>query len=211
MIRVSVTTLESFRRLVCTEWGDEAELLASIEGKPFKPSWQMDAGWAWQALIEGQHPEEFGDYVRLREFWFDAIQVQVAREHIGYGHVELKSTRQFDVGMPVTVVAMVDLIRGLQIQENKAKFSPVDARTYEPSLQWRFYLDIHDAMCVRYNLFSFADPQDDGFCDLKGITSFRFWRYVGLHEECRAWVHRFVEWADSRGVLHHLDRQEVAA
>ena len=84
--------------------------------------------------------------------------------------------------------------------------SAIDARDYEASLQWRFYLLIHEGACFRYNLFDFANPKE-GCCELRDIVSVRFWPYAGLESECRAWLKRFIEWAGDRRLLGLLDRR----
>lgn len=50
-IRLSTTTLEAYRKIVHEEFGTEEELIASIKGKPFEPTWKMNAGRAWHELL----------------------------------------------------------------------------------------------------------------------------------------------------------------
>lgn len=210
-LRVSSTTLESFRRLVQTDYGDQSDLIASIMGKPFEPSWQMNAESAWQAVLERpaehrQFDETDTAYYRSGDYTFDGGAVGAALKHIGPGLCEVKATREFDVfGCPVTVVAQVDHVRGLFLQENKAKFSPADPKDYEPSLQWRFYLAVHGAACLRYNLFSFADPRQ-GYCQLRDVVSFRFWPYAELELECRQWLLQFLDFAHQHRLTPYLSR-----
>ncbi len=216
MIRVSTTTLESFRRLVSTEWGNEEELAASVRREPFKASWQMEAGTAWDLVLGDPDKylktEHVAGEVEPRRWHecnghtFGAYHVACATAHIGPGVQQVKATRIFDIGVPVNVVAKADHCYGLMIQDNKAKFSTPDQRTYESSLQWRFYLAIHEASCFRYNLFDFKDPKN-GYCELRDILSFRFWPYRGLHDDCRSWVRRFYEWAKSKNLLSFLERE----
>lgn len=212
MLRISTTTLEQYRRLVATEWGDEAELIASIRGEPFKPSWQMEAGTAWHSVLEAPRSHErwddatdheSGAYYQSGDYTFNAAHVAKALEHIGRGLWEVKATREIEGAL---IVAKADHVRGTLLQDNKTKFSTIDPRDYEPALQWRFYLLIHDAACLRYNLFAFSEPKD-GYCALRDIVSFKFWPYPALEADCRQWVRRFIDWADSRGLLGYLERQ----
>lgn len=216
MIRISTTTLESYRRVLTTEYATEAELIAQVKGEPFEPSWQMQAGSAWQALLSspfevGTIDETQGEYrVHYGDFSFGRKSQELARDHIGPGISEVKALARFQLGcrdaVPVDVVAQVDHIRGLMIQENKAKFSTPDARDYEQSLQWRFYLLAHEAAHVRYNLFDFADPKN-GYCELRNIVSFGFWTYPDLRADCERWVRAFLEWASSKRLLSYLGRE----
>lgn len=215
MIRVSSTTLESFRRVVEYDYGDERELIDSILGKPYPVRWQMAAGQAWHSVLE--HPVRTG-HISLRDglpvqmhrsggYLFDGSDVYQAGRIIGPGLWEVKASKILDVwGVPVTVVAKADHVHGLILQDNKTKFSPADPRDYEPSLQWRLYCLIHGAAVFRYLLWSFADPDDVGHCRLKDVTTFKLWPYVGLEQDCRAWLGRFLDWCHAHRLTEHLDQ-----
>ena len=219
MIRISTTTLESFRRVLETEYGDEAALIAQIKGVPLAPSWQMEAGSAWHRLLAGHlpkvHAEEFTTggmlYHRMDGFVFSEAAVAAGRALIGPGVWEVKETRKpWPLGN-ITVVAQVDHLAfsfgSIRIQENKTKFTLPDAKDYEPSLQWRFYLWIHQAHMLRYNLFHFKEPDGGGYCEFKEVVSLKFWPYVGLEKDCLEWVNRFMEWAGERSLLSYLERE----
>ena len=204
MIRVSTTTLEAYRRAVQTEFGNADELAAQIRGEPTPISWQMQAGTAWHSVLASDDRASY--YIeRLvcgRSYRFDRSAAVESRKHIGPGLWEVKATAQID---GVTVVAQADHVRGLVIQDAKTKFSNPDARDYEQSLQWRFYLLVHGARLFEYNLFDFADPKG-GYCELRNIVSFAFWPYAGMEQDCRRWLHSFLAWAEGRGLLPYLNR-----
>lgn len=250
MLRLSTTTLESFRRVIHTEYAQEEELVAQVRGEPFEATWQMQAGSAWDRAISDQRIETCvaktdpgnlflseedastaaertksdqvvpfpclacGQWhigkpqrVRVGGYSFSDMAISRARLNIGRGIWQAKNTRQFDTPFgPANIVGVADHLRGLLVQENKAKFSTPDAKNYEASLQWRFYLMIFGAPCVRYNLFDFRDPKD-GYCELTNILSFRFWRYADLDADCHRWVNAFLQWASERGLLGFLDRE----
>lgn len=211
MLRVSTTTLESYRRVVATPWGDEAELVAQIKGAPFKPTWQMQAGTAWDRILEADGWGPVSPFVRYGDFSFHVDALRRARELIGPGLWQVKATRVWDTPRgPAAVVAKADHVHGLLVDEVKAKFSNADARDYESVLQWRYYLAVLGAQSVRYHLFCFADPKD-GYCELEDVLPFRFWRYDELDLECRAWLVEFVEWAAGKGLLGYLERQYADA
>jgi hypothetical protein len=198
MIRVSTTTLEAYRRLVQTEWGTDQELVDQVRGTPWTPTWQMEAGTAWHTALEtGNHPQ------------FLASDIAMGREHLGRGTWEVKATRTFDLGgIQAAVVAKADHMRGLLIQDNKTTFTTVDASKYEPSIQWRFYLLVHQCPVFRYNVYRFTEPtKGASVFTMKEIASFTFWVYQDLERDCAAWVRRFVDWADSRGLLGFLERE----
>lgn len=210
MLRISTTTLEAFRRLIDTEYGDEKELIAQIKGEPFEARWQMEAGTAWHTALSTEicKSERETGLVEIGKFSFSVGHVEAADRHIGPGVWEVKQVRVSDIRQDeyVVVVAQADHCRGLLIQDNKTKFSKPDAREYEQSLQWRFYLWVHGAQEFRYNLFDFADPKD-GYCELLNIVSFNFWPYPGLEADCRRWVGEFLDWCASKRLLPYLNRQ----
>lgn len=198
MIRIRCSYLESFRRVVDTEYGNADELARAIRGNPDPPNWKMEAGTAWHARLNPATTDE-----RSVEYDFGEDDVDFAVDYIGPGVFEVPGSLEILPG--VQLLAKADHLYGLAIQDQKTKFSPADARDYESSLQWRVYLMIHGGAWFRYNLWSFADPKD-GYCELKGVTSFRFWPYCGMAEDVRGWAGAFLDWASSRNLLGFLER-----
>lgn len=202
-MRVSTTSIEAYRRVMETEYGSEIELMAQIRGERVEMPWRVHAGSAWHAALETGQPRD----LTVSAYYFADDHVQAGREWIGPGVWEVKATRIFYTPYgPVTVVAQADHCRGLFIQENKTKFSTPDARDYETSLQWRFELLVHEAALVRYNLFDFADPKE-GYCELRNITSFKFWPYAEMENDCMTWLESFLVWADTKSLLGFLERR----
>ena len=207
MIRVSVTQLESFRRVIQTQYGDEAELIASIEGQPFTPSWQMRAGSAWHALLAG------GEQGEADEFRFSAEDVAGAKNSCTGGLCELKATRTAIVDrVPVVVSAMADRLTGATVTEHKATFSAPDTRSYEASLQWRYYLWVFGASCVEYRLWHFSESDKAGQpMRLLGHVSFRCWPYERLEADCLEWLTEFYHWVQAKGLAKHLEKRAQEA
>lgn len=213
-MQIRVSTIESFRRVLLTEYGDEAALIEYIRaGQEGKPNWKMRAGTAWHMILAGdRNPVDDADMIHEDGFAFDVEAADAAVAHIGPGIPEL--TGYWPINSGVEIKGTCDLINGLTISDHKTKFSTIDARDYENSLQWKFYLTIFGANCFRYNLFHFKDPADAigdepcGYCELMNIVSFNFWRYRGMEAECFEWVDRFCLWASDRGLLGCLDTTE---
>ncbi len=194
-MRISVTSVEQYRLVVTTDWCEESQLIASLRGER-KPTREMEVGTAFHAAVAG---------LPYRGCTFAAGDLAAARKHVGPGVREVKTT--LDVG-DVKLVGMADLVFGNFIHDYKCRFSGVaNARDYELSLQWRAYLWMFGAKRFTYDCFSFADPKPDSdLYTLKEIISFRFWAYPDLERDCTAWVRRFVDWADARGLLPYLER-----
>lgn len=215
MLHIRRSFLEGFRRVLETPYGDEEALVRAIRGNPDPVSWQADAGTAWHsALADDQTltfssphtPDDRGRLVHSGFYCFSILDVVDAREYVGPGLTEVPGRMHYhraDGCLEVTGTA--DHIHGLKIQDHKTKFSPCNAQDYEQSLQWRFYLLIHECSVFQYNLWSLADPKD-GYCRLKNVIDFRFFPYAGMEADCRDWVRRFVEWAGDKGLLPYLEK-----
>lgn len=208
MIRISTTHLEEYRRLVMTEFGDEESLVASIIGKPFKPTAPMLAGIAFHAILEEPGKHFQGGYYVANGEYFGMLDIPKAVNIIGPGVWEVKAVKEYTLqdGSIIAVVGKADHLCGKRIQDNKLSLSGLDMKRYEPSLQWRFYLDIFGADEFRYNRFHFNEPEAHAF-GLKETMSVSFYRYPDLARDCVSWVEVFVDWARKRRLIPYLERQ----
>lgn len=199
MIRVRRSHLEAFRNITRSEWGDESELIAAIKGEG-SSNWRMDAGTAWHNAIERGILSSHG-------FSFNEEDANMARGILGIGRWEVPGSKvyQLDDGEEIEVTAQADHIRGLVIQDNKTKFSQANPQDYEGALQWRIYLDVHECDIFTYHLWSFADPDENGWCKFRGHLSFSYNRYPGMEEEIKEWLYEFKEWAKFKGVAQYLE------
>lgn len=212
-IRISVTTLELYRRLMQTEWVDESEVIATIKGKPWAPSWQMNVGSAFHKVLEmpgatlsfpgpDQSWHEWGGYKFLPS------TVSAVQAFIGNGIRECKATRTWHLwGNDVTVVGQADHVEGLGLSDIKCKFSAPDSKDYDASLQWRFYLQIFGGLSFRYVFCHFKEPTDDGFCQLKEVTTVKYFPYAELEADCVHWLSEFLVFCFTQQLLPYLDRE----
>jgi hypothetical protein len=222
VIRIRVSTLEAYRRVMQTDFMTEAELVAYVKAGQENPytAWQAAAGTAWHLLLAAPvarlcdhiHDND-GMLYEAGGFVFNGDDVHRAREHVGPGLCEQTRRRTFAVdGLGVQVQGTCDRIRGLHVRDAKCKFTPPDPADYEPSLQWRAYLLLNDAVCFTYDLFPMKEPteKNGNLCALKDIISFNFWAYPGMEADVLYWVREFVSWARSRDLLKFLDRAGAA-
>ena len=209
MMRVRVSHLEAYRRLVAEEYGDSADdLILDVQAwqKGWERSarnWKMDAGTAWHACLSN-HPDAmcYGPEWGYGNYRFRSEDVYAAQAHQGPGFREVTARRVFETRRgPVEVKATCDHLWGRTVRDAKTKFGTPDAGAYDLSLQWRFYLLLFHADAFVYDLFAMRDPDDAGLCVLRETVSFRLWRYPDLERECRSWLERFVDWADSHDLL----------
>jgi hypothetical protein len=219
MIRLRTSTLESYRRVVAG-YGSEKDLAETLERGQWvdgPSNWMMQAGTAWHRALAREQPDGrnpiqdtagHGDLLRFGEWCFDSRDVEQALTYRGPGLCEVTARQTWTVGgRQVQVEGTADWVRGLGIRDAKTKFTPPDPLDYVSSLQWRFYLLLQQAQWFTYDLFSFKDPDDFGYCAMKDVMSFRLWRYPQLDADCSTWLHRFLGWAAGRGLLGLLDKE----
>lgn len=214
MFTVRRSYLEEYRRVVDTEWGDEDNLVRTIMGNPDPVSWQANAGSAWDELLTfvAERSLATGSVPVGRTapngevYLFEPGAVRDALAEIGPGVWKVQGSKVYHTpGGLVRVTGETDHQCGEVVTDVKAKWSAIDPEEYEPSLQWRFYLSIHEARVFRYCCYLFAEPDDVGLCRLKSTASFRFWRYADLERDCAEWAHRFLCWAKGKGIEGYLN------
>lgn len=199
MIRVS--TLESFRLVCASDYFQADELMAYIRaGQTSEPNARMAAGTAWHNALEGKRWEKYN---------FDPSSIDWAQDYTGPGLLEQEARKTM---LGVTVKGTCDHLRGLCLQDHKAKFDTPSPSPYESSLQWRFYLWLFDCQKFTYNLWHFSgDPAETTELKLRDVLSFSFWRYAALEKDCESWLRRFLDWADAKGLMGYLGGQKLAA
>lgn len=199
-MKTRVSRLEAFRR-VMLGWGSEAALLADLRGNPEPPNWQMEAGTAIHAMLDdplGTRMIAFaqdGSPYPIHEFnghQCSTADIESILDRQGPGIRELTGRVHLN---GLDIEGTCDHIRGRHVRDTKCKFSPVDIKAYEKSLQWRFYLLIHEADCFTYDLLPFSTAKGSKLLALDEIVSARFWRYRGMERDCLDWADRFQDWA----------------
>lgn len=211
MLRIRTSTLESFRR-VTEGIGDENELIEYVRMfQQGRPNWKMLAGTAWHSVLENHLSRATGErQIRSGDFWFLREHVEAARATIGPGSHEVTAVKRFRLtsGDEVEIKGAADHLWGLRVTDNKTKFSTPDAKDYERSLQWRFYLHLHECWEFRYVLWPMKDPDggESGLVEPKGDPLlFSFYRYPGMEAELTEWIEEFLHWANALKLTPHLE------
>jgi len=215
MLRLSSTVLEEFRKVCETEYAREEDLIASIKGEPGRDVWQMRAGWAFHRAMEGKPYDAIEEactpiIVKYGDFWFSTEQLDKARK-LRPAKAWVREFKRTAIIGDVELVAKVDLIVGADIHDFKARFSPVGASDYDPSLQWRSYLHVHEARSFTYHLFEFYKPDGGNFLKIDKYHSFTYWPYSHLEAELAGWISRFKEWAAGRELIPFLEKRHEMA
>ncbi len=161
MYRVSVTTIEKFRRYMneVSPFDTEASLLESIQGLFFGND-KTKFGSAYHKVLEGEaKPGRGGAYVTTEDGVFifspeiaePGIQFKIAHPLMIH-EIPLRKIYESNYG-PIQISSRVDGVEGIAVWDHKCKFRSVDWQEYIDSVQWKFYLDILELKAFYYNVF----------------------------------------------------------
>lgn len=212
-MRLSTTTLESYRLWRDGDWMDEAELLATFRGE-FRPTPAVLAGQAFGMLLE--RPDRYRVRGGYRIPSRDSDQVYTVDDAVAapalalmdhtHGVFEVKATKAYG---DCNVVAVVDQIVGTHLYEHKTT-AAFDIDKYLASCQWRFYLDIFGATAATYHVFV-LDDHGNGVLAIRSIESFTVYPYPELHEDCAELVRDCRAYVKLRGLEDLLRARQAAA
>jgi energy-coupling factor transporter ATP-binding protein EcfA2 len=208
MLKISVTTIESFRNYLNGSLEEEA-LLKRIRGK-YEPSRYMELGTAFHDILEKineRYSEEKKCFIAKNgiEFDYDIIAqcYQAVNQKASF---EIKTTKVFTIGNEqVEVVAKVDQLFGNYVYENKTCWGGFSFERYFQSCQWKYYMDIFEAEKVSYNVFCFYDAKNG--IQLRGIEQFSFDRYPDLDSDLNELLTSFLEFIHSRKLEEYFQNK----
>lgn len=209
-MRINTTTLESFRLYMepDQDWMTEADLLATIRGE-FVPTREILIGRAFGHILET--PDAFcavrgylaGGFV-FSEEGIDRALALIDRPHTVF---EAKAIRRYGSH---DVVAKADQLVGGHLIETKTTFGYFQFDKYADSSQWKFMVDLFEALVVTYHIFS-LDENKEGTIGVRAIDSFNVYPYTDLHEECADLVRRFEAYVSAKGLVPLLDQRQREA
>ena len=156
MIRISATNLDAFRRYRDSEDASLEDLLAYLR-RETPPTPPMLAGKALHKALEiaaeGEH-----DTLAADGYTFDfSTAGDVALADIREMKLEVERTVG---GTPVTLVGVVDGIRGREVIDHKLT-SRFDPERFLSSYQWRVYLSAFDADRFTWIVYEGVPERDD--------------------------------------------------
>ena len=221
MYRISVTTLEKFRRFMAevSSYDTEQSLIDSITGG-FIGNEKTDIGEGYHSLIEGDFSSE-REHFKAGKFLFTPEQARAAfqykREHKSMIHEVTVSKVYVIPGYEINVRGRIDGVEGMQLRDIKTKFSSIDFQEYYNSYQWRFYLDMLGLDAFWYDIFEVT-----GFDHLTGSAPYKLpdvsflapepfvcYSYPSMHQDCRALLNDFMGWIRERNFFHLLKTEPV--
>lgn len=222
MQRISVTTLEKFRRYMqeVSSFDTEQSLVESLKGL-FKGNDKTEFGSAYHKLIEGKYQIHQGGIVLVEDkdksFAFNAEQASPALEYRKNHPVmvhEMDARKVYEtVFGPIQVTSRVDGVDGSIVRDIKTRFKPLYKESeYSDSVQWQFYLDIMEADSFCYDVFEIKGfdslPKQKPYImpdvQIIALPEIKCERFTGMEDNIQMWLNCFMEYIDNRNFFHLL-------
>lgn len=229
MKRVSVTTLEKFRRMrdEVSSYDTEQAFIESIK-TPFLGNEYTVIGSAFHHIVETGELSNIGIdnnfcyQVSTEDGGSRNMDVFLAPEHsqmaIDYRNSLFEPAHEIPVGaeftdmpFPIYVSGRIDIVLGgTDIADLKTSYSSKKYEDYYDSYQWRLYLMLADADRFMYDVFEFKDyKRDKHGADVRGLMlvqtpTIECLRYPDMEQSCRMLIRDFCEFILSRGLMDYL-------
>lgn len=220
MYRISVSTLEKFRRYLAevSDYDTEADLIASIKGE-FKGNDKTHIGGACHKVIEGDFSRSWINkencfladdiaFTGLQALPFLAFKKAhpVMVHEVSLGKVYQLRDQQ------IYVSGRTDGLEGRIIRDTKCQFKVPDFQAFADSFQWRLYLDIWDLSSFAYDVFEVK-----GFDAVVGEAPFLLpgvefighepmflYGYRAMQDECTNLVQQFMDYIRLKDFYSYL-------
>lgn len=190
----------------------EKDFIQQIVNPEFIKSKKMELGSAYHSCLEKPY-DTYDAHTRFFQgkegFMANGIafpyeSVRPAIDIINYLFpFEIKASKLYEVlGEQIYVIAQVDQLQGLWINEHKTTWSGFDYSKYENSVQGKYYMEIFNCHRVNYKVFDLYDGAHG--IKLKDIHRFHFdWeeRYRQVNKSLLA---DFMEFIKSRDLERYL-------
>lgn len=187
-MKVSVTTLDTFRKYLTTDYVSFDDLMASILGT-VQENRAMQIGIALHNALESA---AYMDTYCLMNNGFTFLFGDIDDYIVQSTAREIKTTCEIE---GITVVGKADTIHGTTIIDHKTT-SRFDIDRYFDSVQWRLYLQLFNCNKFVYQVFEIEPSDDEEKYDvirIKDVHRFSFYRYPSMEKENRALVKTFKE------------------
>lgn len=225
LVRISVTTLEEFRRYKLYDYITDERMINRIKGV-FEQSDRMNYGNDFWSYVE--KPEEAfrlpTGAVRCPahdSYLPSAIVAKIDEYRASLQspvfEIPVRARYEFTDLPPIIISGRFDVMEGNVIRDGKTT-KTFDYETYEDSLQWRFYLDMLGLSKFIYDVFEKKGLVDDpnGNKDDEGkliqwpadveLHSFPFYTYPELKCDCRYWIAEFMAFVRLKGLMEFVTK-----
>ncbi|HRS66744.1 MAG TPA: hypothetical protein P5519_12755 [Spirochaetia bacterium] len=221
MKRISVTTLEKFRRFIDGVSSDDTEesLIESLKGL-FKGNDKTDFGGAYHKIIEGEFENYAGNifvtYDKTKQFVFNYAQAAPAlsyrRNHPLMVHeVDVRKIFETTYGS-IQVTGRLDGLEGATVRDLKTRFKQMNDADYADSFQWKFYLEMLGLDTFFYDVFEIkgfdALPEKRPFImpevSIIAHEPIKCERYKTMSEDVQSILNHFMDYIDNRQLSNLL-------
>lgn len=221
MFRISVTSLEKFRRYMteASSFDTEEALIETLTGE-FKGNDKTKIGGAFHKIIEERRTDitwinDEPGYL-VDEIFFTIPQGDPAliyRDSHPLMVHEISISKPYTTSLGKIVISgRIDSIEGAEVWDAKTKFRSPDLQEYYDSYQWRFYLDIMGLDVFWYQLFevkgfkALTDAPPYVLPNVRIIPHdpFKCTRYIHLQADCLNLLQEFMNYIDSKNFYHLL-------
>ena len=226
MKRISITTLETYRKFLSgDEWSSQEKMIEALTN-PFQGNEYTRIGSAFHAIVEQgeeviEELDEMGKFRVTVDGWpviFNEEQVAMAlkyRSKLPYAFHEEWIGREFHTpSMDIWVHGRVDVLHGTFVRDIKTKYSAVKYDDYANSAQWKLYLDLTDLDTFYFDLFEFPGYKIDkhGYdvssLGIRPYGAIECIRYDGMVEENKQLVCDFTDFVTKFNLTEYLKERE---
>ena len=219
MFRISVSTLEKFRRvkLGLTQFDTEEALIQAIRGL-FTGNDKTKTGGAFHKVIEGEYKvlDSEEEWVLADEFLFTRSQAAPAiaykKAHPSMIH-EIPVNKIYSVGdYAVKVSGRVDGLEGMHVRDPKTIYKTPNLQDYIDSYQWRYYLELLGLDVFYYDVFEVRGfkslpskmPYVLARVEFLAPVDIQCLRYTDMDKDCEVLLREFMSYIESKNLLHIL-------
>lgn len=231
MYRVRVTTLEKFRRYMCSAspFDTEDALIESIRGI-FMGNDKTKVGGAFHKLIEGDYAvvpatSSFKDV----RYFADGIVFTHEQAAPAFAHAMAHPKMVCEVPVKkvfavpgfgnIVVSGGIDGIEGRQVRDTKTKFRALDMSEYTDSLQWKCYLEMLGVDDFYYDLFEVIhfdalngkEPYHVPGTVFEPVVTLNCIRYAEMRHDVVSGIQGFMEYIENRNFFHLLKQENETA
>lgn len=227
MYRISVTSLEKFRRFRdnVSSYDTEESLLETLSGE-FKGNAYTQVGTAFHSIVENggiicqlQNDGNFiinSDDVNVKMNYGQVTEALNYRNMLSSAFYEVASGKDFQTSyFPIYVGGRIDVIHGLHVRDIKTKYSPIKSiMDYMDSCQWRLYLEFLSTDTFYFDVFQFEkyDKEKHGV-DVSPLSlapryEIECLRYDTMEQDNQKLVNDFCEYIKIKNLFHLLKHKE---
>jgi hypothetical protein len=232
MLKISVTTLDTFRKFLLEEITDklldeyiqtnsietmsidqflESKFIQRLTGE-FVPTPAMERGTALHNIIEnpskyylpGSHCYKSND----TEFEYSLVNNNILPLFNYEYPFEVKTTKLYELstGEKVEVVGKADQLVGNMTIDIKTTWGGFQYEYYSKSYQWRYYLDLFESELFRYLVFQLYEGKNGII--LKEVHDFYFSPYDGMKKDIMNLLENFVAYIHLRKLTNYFKKKD---